>query len=1056
MHFTDIFVKRPVLATVVSLLILLAGLQAVLKLPIRQFPEVSDTKIEITTVYPGANADQIKGFITTPLQQAVASTEGVDIIESRSSQNVSTITLKLRLDANADRALADVLSKVNEVKGVLPEEANDPVVKRTTGAGFALMYISFKSDQMSAPQISDYLDRVVKPKLQAINGVASAEILGGSTFAMRVWLNPEKMAALSVTPLDVRNALASNNFTTAAGEVKSDFTQQNINAQTSLETPEQFEQLVVATRGDTVIRLGQVATVDLGPENYDTRSAFDGLKAVFMGIQTTPDANPLTVINTVRETMPEIQRLLPTGLQANIAYDATLFINASIWEVGKTLLEAGIIVIVVIFLFLGSIRSTIIPVVTIPLSLIGVALVLVAFGYSINLLTLLALVLAIGLVVDDAIVVVENIHRHIEEGMTPFDAALRGAREITGPVIAMTITLAAVYAPIGFTSGLTGALFREFAFTLAGAVIVSGIIALTLSPMMTSKMLKPHEKLSWFGRLVERVFGGLQRFYRRRLDGTIKQRSVFAWIAVLMIVLSGVLYNAIGRQLAPAEDQGVLFAFVNAPEHTNLDYLTTYTDDLTKTLMAIPERENLFAIDGFPNTHQAFMGLILKPWDERSRSDLSVMGELQPKFKAVSGVNIFATAPSAIPVGAGDLPIEFVLTYPSDYTRLADTLDKLKAEADKSGLFIFTNADLRFQTPQVELVVDKDRANRLGVTMRDVGATLATLLGGNNVNRFTVDGRSYQVIPQVPRTERSSVDQILSYRVRAADGQMVPLSAFTEVSKTVQPNGLATFQQLNSAMLQGVPFPGRTIGEGIAFLQQKADEIMPQGMAYDFKGESRQFVKEGNTLAITFAVALLLIYLVLAAQFESFRDPFIILIGLPATVFGALLVLFILGEINGAMMNNPPINLGSGTINIYTQIGLVTLIGLIAKHGILMVEFANKLQETKGYDKDTAIKEAAATRLRPILMTTAAMVIGVTPLLIANGAGAKSRFDIGVVIAAGMTIGTLFTLFITPAIYSFVARDRRHMHDRENASDVLVPHLDAPANDRQLVPKAAE
>ncbi|MCA3560620.1 MAG: efflux RND transporter permease subunit [Aestuariivirga sp.] len=1056
MHFTDIFVKRPVLATVVSLLILLAGLQAVFKLPIRQFPEVSDTKIEITTIYPGANADQIKGFITTPLQQAVASTEGVDIIESRSSQNVSTITLKLRLDANADRALADVLSKVNEVKGVLPEEANDPVVKRTTGAGFALMYISFKSEQMSAPQISDYLDRVVKPKLQAINGVASAEILGGSTFAMRVWLNPEKMSALGITPLDVRNALAANNFTTAAGEVKSDFTQQNINAQTSLQTPEQFEQLVVATRGDTVIRLGQVATVDLGPENYDTRSAFDGLKAVFMGIQTTPDANPLTVISTVRDTMPEIQRQLPSGLEANIAYDATLFINASIWEVGKTLLEASVIVIVVIFLFLGSIRSTIIPVVTIPLSLIGVALVLVALGYSINLLTLLALVLAIGLVVDDAIVVVENIHRHIEEGMTPFDAAIRGAREITGPVIAMTITLAAVYAPIGFTSGLTGALFREFAFTLAGAVIVSGVIALTLSPMMTSKMLKPHAKLSWFGRLVERVFGGLQRFYHRRLDGAIKQRSVFAWVAVLTIVLSGVLYNALGRELAPAEDQGVLFAFVNAPEHTNLDYLTTYTDDLTRIMMAVPERQNLFAIDGFPNTHQSFMGLILKPWDERSRTDLTVLGELQPKFKSVSGVNIFATAPSAIPIGAGDLPIEFVLTYPGDYTRLADTLDKLKTEANKSGLFIFTNADLRFQTPQVELVVDKDRANRLGVTMQDVGATLATLLGGNNVNRFTVDGRSYQVIPQVPRTERSSVGQILDFRVRAADGQMVPLSAFTEVSKTVQPNGLATFQQLNSAMLQGVPFPGRTIGEGIAFLKQKAEEIMPQGMSYDFKGESRQFVKEGNTLTVTFAVALLLIYLVLAAQFESFRDPFIILIGLPATVFGALFVLFILGEINGAMMNNPPVNLGSGTINIYTQIGLVTLIGLIAKHGILMVEFANKLQETKGYDKDTAIKEAAATRLRPILMTTAAMVIGVTPLLVANGAGARSRFDIGVVIAAGMTIGTLFTLFITPAIYSFVARDRRHMHDRENASDVLSPLVDRPANDMRPVPKAAE
>ena len=1057
MHFTDIFVKRPVLATVVSLLILLAGLQAVLQLPIRQFPEVSDTKIEIQTVYPGANADQIKGFITTPLQQAVASTEGVDIIESKSAQNVSTITLKLRLDANADRALADVLSKVNEVKGVLPEEANDPTVKRTTGSGFALMYISFKSEQMTAPQISDYLDRVVKPKLQAINGVAAADILGGSTFAMRVWLDPDKMASLGITPLDVRQALAANNFTTAAGEVKAEFTQKNINAQTSLETPTQFASLVVATRGDNVIRLGQIAQIDLGPQNFGSTSAFDGLKAVFMGVQTTPDANPLTVIASVRDAMPEIQRVLPTGLEADIAYDATEFINASIEEVGKTLIEAGLIVIVVIFLFLGNVRSTIIPVVTIPLSLIGVALVLVALGYSINLLTLLALVLAIGLVVDDAIVVVENIHRHIEEGMKPYDAALKGAREITGPVIAMTITLAAVYAPIGFTSGLTGALFREFAFTLAGAVIVSGIIALTLSPMMTSKMLKPHTKLSWFGRLVERVFGGLQRFYRRRLDGTIKQRSVFAWIAVLTIVLSAVLYNAINRELAPAEDQGVLFAFVNAPEHTNLDYLTTYTDDLTETFLKVPEKQNLFAINGFPSSHSAFMGLILKPWGERERSDLSVMGELQPKFKAVSGVNIFATAPSAIPVGAGDLPVEFVLTYPGDYTRLAEVLDTLKNEAMKSGLFIFANADLRFQTPQVELVVDKDRANKLGVTMQDIGGTLSTLLGGNNVNRFTVQGRSYQVIPQVPRTERASIEQIMRFHVRATNGAMVPLSSFMTVGQSVQPNGLATFQQLNSAMLQGVPFPGRTIGEAITFLQNKADEIMPQGMAYDFKGESRQFVKEGNTLAVTFAISLLLIYLVLAAQFESFRDPIIILVGLPATVFGALLVLFVLGEVNGMMQNNPPVNLGSGTINIYTQIGLVTLIGLIAKHGILMVEFANKLQETKGYDKNLAIKEAAAVRLRPILMTTAAMVIGVSPLLLADGAGAKSRFDIGVVIAAGMTIGTLFTLFITPAIYSFVARDRRHMHDLENESDVVehvaaVPSVNVPGP----MPKAAE
>ena len=1025
MNFTDFFVRRPVFATVVSLVILLAGLQAVYSLPIRQFPEVSDTKIEITTIYPGANADQIKGFVTTPLQQAVASTEGVDTIESRSAQNSSTITLKLRLDADADRALADVLSKVNEVKGQLPGDAEDPIVKRTTGAGFALMYISFKSEQMSAPQISDYLDRVVKPRFQAINGVATAEILGGSTFAMRVWLDPAKMASLGVTPLDVRQALASNNFTTAAGEIRGTFTQQNINAQTSLETPKSFGELVVAVRGQEVVRLNQIAKVDLGRQDYNSTSSFDGVQAVFMGIQTTPDANPLTVIKNVRDEIPAIQKSLPSGLEAKIAYDATEFINASIWEVGVTLAEAALIVIVVIFLFLGSFRSTLIPVVTIPLSLIGVALVLVAMGYSINLLTLLALVLAIGLVVDDAIVVVENIHRHIEDGMMPFDAALLGAREITGPVIAMTITLAAVYAPIGFTSGLTGALFREFAFTLAGAVIVSGVVALTLSPMMTSKLLKPHAQESWFGRKVESVFGAVQRFYRRRLDGTLRQRAVFAWIAALTVVLSGVLYTALNRQLAPPEDQGVLFTFVNAPEHTNLDYLTNYSKALNETMDKLPEKQNIFTINGFPNAHSAFVGLILKPWDQRTRSDISVLNELQPKLKEIAGVNIFGTAPSAIPVGAGELPVEFVVTYPGDYTRLAEVLDKLKAEAMKSGLFIFANTDLRFSTPQVEMIIDKERANKLGVSMQDIGGTLATLLGGNNVNRFNIQGRSYEVIPQVPRTDRETAEEILNYRVRATDGSMVPLSAFTTLSQTVQPNGLSTFQQLNSASFQGVPFPGRTIGEAITFLEEKSAEIMPQGMSYDFKGESRQFVKEGNALAVTFVFALILIYLVLSAQFESFRDPFVVLIGLPATIFGALFVLFILGEVNGAMQNNPPVNLGSGTINIYTQIGLVTLIGLIAKHGILMVEFANKLQETQNMHKFEAIKEAATVRLRPILMTTAAMVIGVLPLLFANGAGAKSRFDIGIVIAAGMSIGTIFTLFITPAIYSFVAGDRR-------------------------------
>jgi len=1044
MSFTDIFVRRPVLATVVSLLILLVGLQAAFNMPIRQFPKVSDTTITITTTYPGANADQIKGFITTPIQQAVASTEGIDTLKSTSAQNVSTITMKLRLDADGDRALADVLSKVNEVSGTLPRESNDPIVKRTTGTPYALMYIGFNSATMSPAQISDYLDRVVKPQLQAINGVASADILGGSTFAMRVWLDPEKMAALGVTPLDVSDALAANNFTTAAGQVKNDFTQKNINAQTSLEKPEDFEKLVVATRGDQLIRLGQIGTVDLGPQDFDSSSAFDGLKAVFLGINATPDANPLTVISDVRDAFPEIQRQLPQGLNAEIAFDATTFISSSIEEVSKTLIEAAVIVVVVIFLFLGNLRSTLIPMVTIPLSLVGVAAVMLMLGYSINLLTLLAFVLAIGLVVDDAIVVVENIHRHIEEGMTPFDASLRGAREIAGPVITMTATLAAVYAPIGFTSGLTGALFKEFAFTLAGAVFVSGIIALTLSPMMCSKIFKSHGQEGWFSRFIERIFAAVRRVYEGMLRGALKQRPVFAFMLVIIIALTGILYSAMNKQLAPPEDQGVLFSFVNAPEHTNLDYLTSYTDRATNIFMEVPEKQNVFTINGMGgSTHMAFVGLILKPWAERERSDTQIIGEMQGKLGGIPGVKTFATAPPAIPIGAGEMPVEFVLKFPGDYQQVGEVLDKIDAEAKKSGLFIFTNTDLRFETPQAELIIDKDRANQLGVRMSDVGQTLATLLGGNYVNRFNIQGRSYQVIPQVPRAYRGSPERLLDYQVRSTSGEMVPLSSFISLDNTVQPNSLATFQQLNSATFQAVPFPGRTIGEGIAFLQEKAQELMPQGMTYDFQGESRQFIQEGNALAITFLFALVIIYLVLAAQFESFRDPFIILIGLPASMFGALFVLFILGEINGATQGMLSINLGSGTINIYTQIGLVTLIGLISKHGILMVEFANKLQEEQGYDKFAAIREAAGVRLRPILMTTAAMVIGMVPLLIANGAGAKSRFDIGVVIAAGMTIGTIFTLFITPVVYTYLAADRRPASARVPAP--VVPPDDATA-----------
>ncbi len=1022
--FTDLFIRRPVLATVVSLLILLIGGVAAFKLQVRQFPETSNTTITITTTYPGAAADVIKGFITTPIEQAVASSEGIDTLVSSSQQNVSTITLNLRLDANPDRAMADTLSKVNQVRGLLPREANDPVVVKQTGQGFALMYLSFNSNVMTASQITDYLTRVVQPRLQTVDGVANAQILGGQTFAMRIWLDPTRMASLGVTPNDVRAALAANNFTSAAGEIKSDYTQVSVNALTSLDSAKAFGQLIVATHGDALVRLGDVSKIELGPQGSDSSSVFDGLKAVFIGIYGTPEANPLTVIDGVRKIMPSIESQLPTGLKSTIAYDSTAFIRASIFEVAKTLLEAAAIVIVVIFLFLGNLRSTFIPIVTIPLSLIGVMIALLALGYSINLLTLLALVLGIGLVVDDAIVVVENIHRHIEDGMTPFDAAIRGAHEIALPIVAMTITLAAVYAPIGFVSGVTGALFREFAFTLAGAVIVSGFIALTLSPMMCSKLLRHDVEQGWFGRFVDRSFNRLRGAYQRRLHSTLNFRALTLLILVGVLALTGVMYASTPRELAPEEDQGILLTLIKISQIGNLDYTEKATEKLFSEVGDVPEIAHTFVIN---SVRSAFAGLLLKPWDQRSRSQKQVLTALGPKFLAVPSAQVQAFSPPALPGSTGGAPMQFVIRTTGDYATLADVALKMQQAARESGLFLFTDVDLKFDTPQYEFKIDADKANRIGVNMSDIGTALATMLGGNYVNLFNLYGRSYQVIPQAPREFRLEPDWLTRYQLRTSNGELAPLSAVATVAGEVQPNALTSFQQLNSATLSGVPFPGRTLGEALDFLKEKSKEIFPEGYSYDFQGDSRQYEQEGNALVYVFVFALIVIYLVLAAQYESFRDPLIILIALPTALFGALLPLNIGGF------------LGFASINIYSQIGLVTLIGLISKHGILMVDFANRLQETRGFSRRGAIEEAAAVRLRPILMTTAAMVVGMIPLILASGAGASSRFDIGLTIFSGMAIGTLFTLFVTPAVYTLLARDHAAAMARERAAGHLAP-----------------
>jgi multidrug efflux pump len=1014
-----LFIRRPVLAVVVSLLLLLVGAQAGFNLQIRQYPTLSSATITITTSYPGANADLIKGFITTPIEQAVASAEGVDTLVSNSQQNASTITLNLRLNANADRAMTDVLAKVNQVKYMLPKEANDPVVVKQTGQGTALLYMSFSSDVLNSAQITDYITRVIQPRLQTIDGVASAQIIGGQNFAMRIWLDPDKMAARGVTAADVRNALLANNFTSAAGQIKSDFTQTSINALTSLETAQAFAQLTIFNRGDALVRLGDVAHIELGPESVDSSAVFDGLKAVFIGVYATPTANPLNVIDDVRKVFPSIEAALPTGMKGAIAYDATEFIRASIDEVAKTLLEAAAIVVVVIFLFLGDIRSTLIPIVTIPLSLIGVMIFMLMLGYSINLLTLLAFVLAIGLVVDDAIVVVENIYRHIEEGHSPKQAALIGAREISAPVLGMTVTLAAVYAPIGFVSGLSGALFKEFAFTLAGSVVVSGFIALTLSPMMCSRLLRPHKrhepgaprKGGGLVELLDDLFEGLRRRYERLLHRTLNFRALTILILVGVLALTGVLYASTPRELAPEEDQGFLLTMAKTPQYANLDYLETVTDRLYKDVFAkVPEQSHVFVINGSTGVNTGLAGMLFKPWNERQRSQSQILQSLQPMLAEQTGAQVFSFALPSLPGSTGGPPVQFVIRTAGDYKTLSGVLDQMLAEARKSGLFIFTDGDLKFDTPQVEVKIDAAKASNLGVTMQDIGATLATFLGGNYVNRFNLDGRSYQVIPQAPRDFRLTNDWLKRYQLRTASGTLIPLSTVVTIEEKTQPNALTSFQQMNSATLSGVPFPGHTLGEALGFLQAKAKEVFPDGYSYDFQGESRQFMQEGNTLALAFIFSLIVIYLVLAAQFESFRDPFIVLIALPTSMFGALLPLNIMGVVGGA------------SINIYTQIGLMTLIGLISKHGILMVDFANQMQRNEGFTPREAIEHAAGVRLRPILMTTAAMVVGMLPLIMASGAGAKSRAAIGIVIGAGMSVGTIFTLFVTPAVYSLLAR----------------------------------
>ncbi|ABQ56487.1 multidrug resistance protein [Legionella pneumophila str. Corby] len=958
------------------------------------------------TGYPGADAELIAGFITTPLESAVASAEGIDYMTSSSQQGLSTITLNIKLNFDPQIAFTDVMSKVQQTLNQLPKESQQPVILKKSDSSTALMYISLDSKDMTPQQITDYATRVVQPQLQTVDGVAKADILGGQTYSMRIFMDPIKMAALNVTPADVSSVLASNNFLTAAGSTKSEYVAINVTAKTDLNNVGEFERLIVKSDKGSIIRLRDIAKVELGSQNYDSSVTFNSKKAVFISITPTPTANPLTVINDARKLFPSIVREFPPSLTGTIVYDATAFIRASIHEVMETIIEAAVIVIIVIFLFLGSVRSVLIPVVTIPLSLVGVCTLMLILGYSINLLTLLAFVLAIGLVVDDAIVVVENVHRHLEEGKTPFESAIIGAREIATPVIAMTITLAAVYAPIGFMSGLTGALFKEFAFTLASAVIISGVIALTLSPMMCSKILSEEATSGKFAIFLDEFFNKLKRVYQNALHSILDTREIMLLLAGVVILMLPYLYSNTAAETAPDEDQGFFFVLATAPQYATLNYIEAFTKPFDAIYKSFPETENYFTV----NTSQPISGMVLKPWDQRKKSQFALKQPLQNKLSKIAGLNALAIVPPPLPGGGGGPAVQFVVKTTNDFQSLMDVSNQLTEKARNSGLFIYIDNSLKFNQPQVEFSINRAKASEMGLDMRALGSTLTSALSNNYINYFNLEGRSYQVIPQLARKFRLTIEQIGQIYVKTLNGTMVPLSTVITPTEKTQPNAATHFQQLNSATIQAVMMPGKTLGQGLEFLQKAAQEVLPKGFTYDYGGQSRQFMQEGSALIFAFLFAIIVIFLVLAAQYESFRDPLIVLISVPMSICGALI----------------PLNLGAATINIYTQVGLITLIGLISKHGILIVDFANHLQREKNLDKRAAVEEAAGIRLRPILMTTAAMVFGVIPLLIASGAGAASRFDIGLVISTGLLIGTCFTLFVVPTLYTYLAEDHRH------------------------------
>jgi multidrug efflux pump len=1038
--FTDIFVRRPVLAMVVSFVIVIAGLQAIKTLNVRQYPRSENASITVHTVYVGASADLVRGFITSVLERAIAAADGIDYLQSTSQQGASTITARLRLNYDSNKALSQISAQVESVRNFLPVEAEVPTIKiEQADSQYASAYLSFTSNILEPNQVTDYLVRIVQPRLSAIPGVQSADILGGRTFAMRIWLKPDRMAALNISPAQVRQALAANNYLAAVGQTKGSLVKVNLTANTDLHTADDFKQLVMRQENGKLIRLSDIADVVLGAEDYDTEVRYSQQRAVFMGIRVLPNANQVDVIKRARVELEQIKHELPTGMEASVAYDATAYINDAMHEVFKTLIETLAIVMLVIFLFLGSWRSVLAPIVAIPVSLIGAVFLMQVFGFTLNLLTLLAIVLSVGLVVDDAIVVVENVERHLREGMRGMDAALLGARELITPIIAMTITLAAVYTPIGLQGGLTGSLFREFALTLAGAVFISGIVALTLSPMICSKLLHRADAEKGFSGLINRNFDRFRNAYGRVLDRTLRVRpAVYAvWIGLALLTVP--MFKMSQRELAPTEDQGVIFGFIDSPANATLDQLQPFADAAGKVFHSFPETNFSFQITS-PD-EGSFAGMVLKPWGIRTKPTKAFVGPTMMGLMQIPGIEMFPIMPPALP-GAGLMPVEFYICSTAEPERILELAEELKMRAMKAGIFRFPPPiDTKIDQPESQITIDHDKVASLGLDMKQIGADLSAMVGGNFVNWFNISGRSYKVIPQVQRIDRLNADQLSNMYVTGPNNQLVPLSTISTIQNRTVPRSLNRMQQLNAVKIMGVPTGG--LDAALKFLEDESARMMPKGYIIDYTGESRQLRTEGNKFLPAFALAIVLIFLVLAAQFNSFRDPFIILLGsVPLALFGALIFTFL-------KMPNPNMafftDKWTTTLNIYSQVGLVTLVGLISRNGILIVQFANELQR-QGREKLAAISEASRTRLRPVLMTSIATICGHFPLTLVSGPGAAARNSIGLVLVGGMTVGTIFTLFIVPSLYMLLAREH---HQK------AVPEVEEQPEETELAPEYA-